>query len=109
MDELSQGRNSLARKFHLDGEILFDFLSVVQMQIHARFSRLGGRGRKHGEPFRNDMAFRQSEDGRVGEQQVIFILVQRLRQSSRSIKREMRAAKDVLVSLSDDALYPPNP
>ena len=55
------------------------------------------------------MAFRQSEDGRVGEQQVIFILVQRLRQSSRSIKREMRAAKDVLVSLSDDALYPPNP
>src|SRR5215471_14431510 len=45
------------------------------------------------------MAFRQSEHRSVGEQQVILIVVQRLRQSSRSLKREMRAAKDVLVSL----------
>src|SRR5690349_8516860 len=70
------------------------------MQIHACFSRLGGRGRKHREPFRNDMAIRQSEHCRVGEQQIIFILMQRLRQSSRCVKRKIWALKDVIVSLS---------
>ena len=44
------------------------------------------------------MALRQSEHGSVGEQQVVFVSVQRSRQNSRSLDREAGAAKDVLVS-----------
>ena len=48
-----------AGKFHLDGKILFGFLAVVQMQIHARFSRLARRSRELDRLEREDEAFHQ--------------------------------------------------
>ena len=45
------------------------------------------------------MALRQSEHCRIDQQQVIVVVMHRLRQILRGLQREMRAAKDVIVSL----------
>src|SRR5688572_17518576 len=42
-DELAHGHDAHSGKFHVHGEILFGFVAVIKMQIHARLSRLGGR------------------------------------------------------------------